>query len=218
MFSQENTLYSVKMTDWAASESIGARIQAARKARGLRTSRDLAALLGGSTVTEAVIENIESGRKVSLDVSQLLSIAMALRVPPTYLLAPIGDPDAPVDLPNLSDAFIGMTASQFDAWLSNLPHGGYRAATNDEINARNELEALRAFVSLKNEIRMLREARDVPAFFTSDDPRSWRDIESRLDVAEREIKKVHVYLTAAKWNLPLDIQDKWVNSAGDAAR
>lgn len=202
------------MTAWATETSIGARIQAARKARGIRTTRELAALITGSTVSESVIENIESGRKVSLDVSQLLSIAMALKVPPTYLLAPIGDPDAPLDLPNLSDAFDGMTASQFDAWLSNLTHGSYRANTNDEINARSELEALRTFVSLSNEIKLIREALDAPPLFKSEDQHSWRHLESRLRTAEQEIKQVHVYLVAAKWNIPLDIQDEWVGSAG----
>lgn len=197
------------MTEWATQGSIGARIQAARKARGLRTARDLAALITGSTVSESVIENIESGRKVNLDVSQLLSIAMALRVPPTFLLAPIGAPDAPLDLPNLSNEFAGMTSSQFDAWLSNLTDGNYRPATNDEMNARNELDALRAFVKLTREIKMLRDVVDTPAIFKDVDQQSWRHAEDRLRVAESEIKQVHVYLTAARWNIPLDIQDQW---------
>jgi transcriptional regulator with XRE-family HTH domain len=205
------------MTVQSSAGSIGARVQATRKARGIRTTRELAELITGATVTESVIENIESGRKVNLEVGQLLSIAMALRVPPTYLLAPIGDPNAPLDLPNLSDVFDGMTASQFDAWLSNRPYGNYKASTNDEMNARSELAALREFVDLTSEIERLREAIDVPPVFKQEDEDSWRRLEARLRTAENEIKRVHVYLIAAGWDLQLYIQDKWVGSAGGAS-
>ena len=81
-----------------------ARIRAARRARGRRTARELADTIVGGNLTEAIIENIEAGRKVALGVNQLLNIAMALRVPPGYMLAPLSEPDRPLDLPNLSDA------------------------------------------------------------------------------------------------------------------
>ena len=83
---------------------MGARIRAARRARGLRTARELADTIVGGNLTEAVIENIEAGRTVALDVNQLLNIAMVHRLPPSYLLAPLSEPDRPADLPNLSDA------------------------------------------------------------------------------------------------------------------
>ena len=83
----------------------------------------------------------------------------------------------------------------------------------DEINARSELEALRTFVSLSNEIKLIREALDAPPLFKGEDQHSWRHLESRLHTAEQEIKQVHVYLVAAKWNIPLDIQDEWLGSA-----
>tara|TARA_R110002124_G_scaffold287131_1_gene470600 strand:- start:6729 stop:6902 length:174 start_codon:yes stop_codon:yes gene_type:complete len=57
------------MTVLSAEPSIGARIRAIRKARGIRTTRELAELITGASLTESITENIESGRKVDLDVS-----------------------------------------------------------------------------------------------------------------------------------------------------
>ena len=68
----------------------------------------------------------------------LLNIAMALRVPLSYLLAPLGEPDRPLDLPNLSESFAGMTAIEFDAWLASAPDGRYQPESLEERNATSE--------------------------------------------------------------------------------
>lgn len=189
------------MTDWASEASIGARIQSARKARGFRTSRELAEAIVGSTVTESIIENIESGRKVNLDVSQLLSIAMALEVPPTYLLAPIGSPDAAVDLPNLSDAFTGMTAGQFDSWLSGNTEGEYRPVSHHERNARYELQAVRRWMALHSEIERL-ELLDIEEGDPDRVERGYpRTASARHAAAELELADLRTYLTSAGWRL-----------------
>ena len=188
------------MTEWAVEASIGDRIQAARKARGVRTTRELADRMTGSTVTEAVLENIESGRKVNLEVSQVLSIAMALQVPPVFLLAPVGTPDSPLDLPNLSDAFKGMTAVQFDSWLAGIPHGSYRSEASGELHARVELDSLRQMDRLRLEIARIRNAIEVPEVLKEiEDPNSWRALQSRLEAAEKELALSRAYLQSAGW-------------------
>ena len=102
--SQPISLSSIDLTDFRSESSLDARIRTARRARGRRTARELADTIVGGNLTEAIIENVEAGRKVALDVNQLLNIAMVLRVPPSYMLAPLSEPDRPLDLPNLSDA------------------------------------------------------------------------------------------------------------------
>ncbi len=192
------------MTVSSTGASIGARIQATRKARGIRTTRELAELITGATVTESIIENLESGRKVNLDVSQLLNIAMALRVPPTYLLAPIGNPDAPIDLPNLSDAFDGMTAIQFDAWLSGLHSVTYTPSTMDEYNSRNELDVLREMTALTSEISRLKIAMGLEsaAHPSRESHPSVQSFQERLDLAESQRLRLREYLDSAGWTLP----------------
>jgi len=188
------------MTEWAVEASIGERIQAARKARGFRTTRELADSMAGSTVTEAVLENIESGRKVNLEVSQVLSIAMALQVPPVFLLAPIGKPDSPLDLPNLSDAFKGMTAVQFDSWLAGIPHGSHRSEASGELHARVELDSVRKMDRLRLEIARIRSAIELPAVLKElEDPNSWRMLQARLEAAEKELELSRAYLHSAGW-------------------
>ena len=74
-------LYTVKMTYIADSTpSIGKRIADYRKFGKIGTAADLAARIPNPKVTASVIQNIESGRKADLSVSQLLDIAMGLGV------------------------------------------------------------------------------------------------------------------------------------------
>lgn len=192
------------MTDFRSELSLGARIRAARRSRGLRTARELADAIVGGNLTEAIIENIEAGRKVVLDVSQLLNIAMALRVPLSYLLAPLGEPDRPLDLPNLSDAFADMTAIEFDAWMASTPDGRYQPESLDERNATSELHALREWSSLTRETSRLQTMLELErATSGSADPESplFRITESRLADASREAARLAAYLKSAGWKI-----------------
>ena len=192
------------MTDFRSESSLGARIRAARRARGLRTARELADAIVGGTLTEAIIENIEAGRKVVLDVSQLLNIAMALHVPLSYLLAPLGEPDRPLDLPNLSEAFAGMTAIEFDAWLASAPDGRYHPESLEERNATSELHALREWSSLTREAARFQVMFDLEKATTpEDEPRSalLLSTEARLLNARRESDRLAAYLKSAGWHL-----------------
>ena len=192
------------MTDFRSESSLGARIRAARRARGLRTARELADAIVGGNLSEAIIENIEAGRKVVLDVSQLLNIAMALHVPLSYLLAPLGDPERPLDLPNLSDAFAGMTAIEFDAWLASTPDGRYQPESLDERNATSELQALREWSSLTRETSrlhtMLELERATSGSAGTDSP-LFKSTESRLADASREATRLAAYLKSAGWKI-----------------
>ena len=143
------------MADYAREGSIGARIRAARRARGFRTAKDLAAAIEGGKLSEAIIENIEAGRKADLSVSQLFNIAMALKVPVSFLAAPMARPGANLDLPNLSAEFSTMTSEEFDGWLSSVTSGAYRVEHNAERNDRAELQLLRELQSLVREKQRL---------------------------------------------------------------
>jgi transcriptional regulator with XRE-family HTH domain len=85
------------------SDHTASRIREVRRRRNM-TVRDLAARcaeLGVPRVTGPVIENIENGRRDdagrrrrNVTVDELMVIALALNVPPLYLVIPPGDPDA----------------------------------------------------------------------------------------------------------------------------
>ncbi|CAN5180321.1 hypothetical protein BH11ACT2_BH11ACT2_20400 [soil metagenome] len=186
------------MADFRTAESLGARILAARKARGFRTARDLANAIVGGNLTQATIENIESGRRVNLDVSQLLNIAKALSIPPTYLLAPLGRPDDAVDLPNLSEALKAMTAAEFDSWIANTPESGYQPVAMDERNASTQLIALREWIGLRRELSRLEVAR---ALEQEVDPRGTPRTDSRLESTTIELTRVEAFLVSAGWEL-----------------
>lgn len=143
------------MADYRAEQTVGARIKLARRQRGFRTTRELAEAIPGGNVTEAVLENIESGRKADISVSQLLNIARGLNVPPSMLLAPLGRPNAELDLPNLSDDFADMTAAEFDCWISATPASFYRPRHAAERSDIQTLNSLRELGTLRRELERL---------------------------------------------------------------
>lgn len=184
------------MTDFGSASSLGGRIQAVRKARGM-SARELALAIGGSP-TQATIENIELGRKVSIDVVQLLNIAMALRVPLVFLLAPIGHPDAALDLPGLSGEFRSMTAAEFDAWLAGLADGARRATSLEERNATAELEALRHWKRQTEEVSRLSLMLELEHDSGLDAPAAG-PTRVRLEEARRAADRQRDFLRSAGW-------------------
>lgn len=143
------------MAAFRAETSIGTRIKMARRERGFRTTRELADAIPGGNITQAILENIESGRKADISISQLLNIARGLNVPVSMLLAPMGTPDSTLDLPNLSDDFTGMTAADFDSWLSSTPAGSYRPRLASERADIGILNSVRELGMLRREIDRL---------------------------------------------------------------
>jgi len=151
------------MTNFRAEATIGARIKLARRERGYRTTRELADAIPNGRITAAILENIESGRKADISVSQLLNIARTLGVPPSLLLAPIARPDAALDLPNLSADFSEMTAAEFDSWLSATPASYYRPALAAERADIEVLNTLRELGALRRELERLHIVKNVSA-------------------------------------------------------
>lgn len=188
------------MTNFGTATTIGGRIQALRRARGMRTSKELADAIGG-TMTVSIIENIELGRKSNLDVAQLLSIAMALQVPPSYVLAPMNTPDAPLDLPGLSPAFDGMTAIEFDAWLASLESGAHHPTTLDGRTMRFELAALREWWAATAEVSRLKVLQRLE---NEEDLSDYtRSTSQQISETQREADRLATMLNAGGWALPV---------------
>ena len=166
----------------------------------------LADLIPGGNVTEAVLQNLEAGRKQDLSVSQLLNISHALRVPPVFLLAPIGRPHDQLDLVNLSDTFEGMTVAEFDAWISGETDGAYRWRDLTERTERSQLEAMRELIASLRERRRLTINMSInkeltPANEVSTDPAIWDTTQERLAEANRRIEQLSSYLSDTGWDL-----------------
>jgi transcriptional regulator with XRE-family HTH domain len=195
------------MTDFRTTAGIGARIQAIRKLRGMRYAHELAAAIPGGALTEAMIQNIESGRKENLTVTQLLNIAFALKVAPTYLLAAMGNSAAPLDLPGLSDGLSKLSAIEFDSWFSGLEVVGTPSWTSsDDKNERMQLAALRELQKSLHERDNLRTAlaAERAADLTAaeiEELQRWDTNEERLSHAERTIARLSSFLENAGWNI-----------------
>lgn len=180
------------MTGYAAEGSIGDRIKAARRARGFRTTRDLADAIPGSKISEHVLENIEAGRKVDLPISALLNLAKALRVPPSLLLVSLTHPARGVDLPNLSDEVGSMTAAEFDGWLAGDASGAYRPVSPEERNDLAQLEAFRELQRLRRELERESAIGQVEPSPTG---------RGRIEYLQSQTAELAKFLTSAGWEL-----------------
>lgn len=98
---------------------IGTRIAAYRRKAGFDRAADLAAAIPNDRITTSVIQNIESGRKADISVTQLLEISYALGITPVMLLAPTMARDDRVNLPGLSEPIASMTSGEFDRWITS---------------------------------------------------------------------------------------------------
>ncbi|GAA4163828.1 hypothetical protein GCM10022286_24870 [Gryllotalpicola daejeonensis] len=186
------------MAELSSGRSIGGRIKRIRRQRGFASAKALADACPGGNITEAVLTNIESGRRSDLQVSQLLNIARALDVPPSMLLAPTTEPKSELDLPNLSADFDGMTAAEFDCWFSGTPASWYRprrAAERIDIELQN---TLRELGTLERESERLRIVLDVQASSGDADLASANnEVRARADRIAAEAARVAKLLTEA---------------------
>jgi transcriptional regulator with XRE-family HTH domain len=191
------------VADYRKERSLGARIQAARKARGIKSTRELADLVGNETASVNILQNIESGRMTNLSAAQLLNIAYALKVAPTFLLAPIGDPEGAPDLPGLSTGLSSMAPNEFDAWFAGSDSGAYRPVNARELAERNELAAFRDLDGLLRERRRLQVLRraDEPEGHNSEHPTvsDWDRVEQRLFAIQSQIAQTRRFLDGAGW-------------------
>ena len=185
------------MADFRTETSVGARIRLARRERGFRTTAELANAIPGGNVTEAILENIESGRKADISVSQLLNIARGLNVPISMLLTPIATPDGVLDLPNLSEDFEGMSVAEFDSWLSATPSSSYRPRLAAERVDIGTLTLLRELGTLRREMERLRIVRNVGTASGDSDLKSNSRVDSQLKDVQRELERLVDLLSSA---------------------
>jgi transcriptional regulator with XRE-family HTH domain len=193
----------VCVADYRTERTIGGRIQAARKARGIKSTRELADLVGNESVSVNILQNIESGRMTNLSAAQLLNIAYALKVSPSFLLSPMADADGEPDLPGLSAGLASMRPNEFDAWLAGSEFGAYRPISAPEMAERNQLAAFRDLDALLRERRRLRVLQSSGAPQT-DHPSgpadsNWNRVEQRLAAIEVQISDTRRYLDGAGW-------------------
>lgn len=173
--------------------------------RGFKSTKELAAAIPGDSVTGSILQNIEAGRKNDLAVAQLLNIAAALKLSPLFILAPLGSPHEHLDLPNISPAVAGMSVAEFDAWVSGLTDGSYRALSADELSERTQLEAFRELLAARRELRRLElrpridEWREAPT--GSDDQAILDGDQFRIDDTKRRISQLEIYLGSAGWGV-----------------
>jgi len=89
-------------TDWRGwSDALTARVAGAvrtrRAALGLTAAELSDRTVVGKPLTRAVISDLETGRKKSLEIVELLTLAAALDIPPVLLLFP-GYPDGEIEV------------------------------------------------------------------------------------------------------------------------
>jgi len=199
------------VADFRTATSVGARIAAARKMRGFKSTKELAAAIPGDSVTGSILQNIEAGRKNDLAVAQLLNIAAALKISPLFILAPLGSPHEHLDLPNISPAVAGMSVAEFDAWVSGLTDGSYRALSADELSERTQLEAFRELLAARRELRRFElrprmdetnEWEELP--MGPEDQAILDDRQFRIDDTKRRISQLEIYLGSAGWGTSLE--------------
>lgn len=127
---------------------LGARLARYRRRLGFHSTAALAAHTGGR-VSEAVLQNIESGRKADISVAQLLEISWALGISPLLLLAPLDSPNAHLDLAGIGDGLSAMTSAAFDAWVRGT--GPVTIGRAPALLLRAEIDQVRALVRELND-------------------------------------------------------------------
>ncbi|HEU0205528.1 MAG TPA: helix-turn-helix domain-containing protein [Pseudolysinimonas sp.] len=188
------------MAHYSSERSLGARVAAARRARGYRTLKELAAALEGTGLTASILQNIELDRRANIDISHVLNLARTLEVPVSYLLAPMARPGDIVDLPNLGASFKNMTASEFDAWLSAIPNASYTAGSAAERTDRAELQALRELQTARRELYRLEAIAGMEEF--GDESEALRE-DSRMKRAQlrSRIDGLQKFLASDGWEV-----------------
>ena len=194
------------MEDFGSGSGIGYRIRSIRKARGIKSTADLAALIPGGLTSGAVLRNIEAGVKTDLSVSQLLNIARALSVAPIFLLASIREPNSRLDIPNLSDDLKTMTAIEFDEWLSGTSDSIFEWTTPEDLSERNQLRAMRELELLIAERERLSQIINLaPSLEPDPDSAAPADNVELLRVRKadsvRQIQRLSHFLESAGWDV-----------------
>ncbi|MEJ1229855.1 MAG: hypothetical protein WDM88_03155 [Galbitalea sp.] len=96
--------------------------------------------------------------------------------------------------------------AEFDAWVSGLTDGSYRALSADELSERTQLDAFRELLAARRELRRLElrshvnETEEWTKTPTgSDDKAILDDAQFRIDDTKRRISQLEIYLGSAGW-------------------
>jgi transcriptional regulator with XRE-family HTH domain len=157
-------------------------------------------------MSASVIQNIEAGRKPDISVSDLLNLAFALRIPPTFLLFPMAGPMRPVDLVGLSPDLEALQSGALEAWIAAevLPYG----VTFSEAADLDRLKAQREYLRLSKEVRRLWRSRIVERRLDEEDPpspealesrRRWDTTEARLKAHQERLDELRTQLQDDGW-------------------
>lgn len=165
------------MHEGLTGDTIGRRIAGWRRARGFKSARELADAIPGEAITAPVLQNIEAGRKADIAVSQLLSIAYALRVPPTFLLFPMAASDRTPDLVGVSDDVANYRVGFLEAWFASefspYPSPMVELVDLDSVRAQREL------LMLRTEVERLERSVKLERIYDSQRPPTAEELESR---------------------------------------
>lgn len=140
---------------FSGDPGIGRRIAKYRRLCGFETAKQLADSIPNDKLTASVIQNIESGRKADLSVSQLLDIARGIGISPLFLLTPVGLPFDRIDLAGVGDDVANMTVREFDDWLC--------VAGAEDVTESREAAVLRRILRWIRELIAAVEAEKVAA-------------------------------------------------------
>jgi transcriptional regulator with XRE-family HTH domain len=177
---------------------IAQAIKDAREARGM-SAQELADATGqwGHPISRSQIANYESGRKLGLDVSELLALAATLEIPLALLLFP--------DYPNgKAELLPGLYADGRDSvrWLSGasslpLEAAGDTARTrrsNPGVELVSAVEALAHTDQELLSLRMMAQAMNAPREAVDSVMRLIRDREEKLAALTKRIQEKNVEL------------------------
>lgn len=197
---------------------IGQRIARYRKFVGIKTAKELAERIDNPKITVTVIQNIESGRKAELSVSQLLDISRGLGISPIFLLAPIGKPFEDVDIPEVGQSIAKMKVHEFESWISCTGEVGLEES-EESIVLRRVLESIR---NLFEAVEQVKKAAMNPDLIAEDQvgvvdgepynysPSSWA--QQLLEDAQNRVDKLYNFLS--RYTVDLDwVERPWVNES-----
>jgi len=174
----------------AQENGLGKRIAYYRKKLGIATARELAMKIDNPKITEAVIQNIESGRKPDPALSQILDIALGIGISPMFLITQFDRPFERIDLANVSQKLGAMTNEELDAWVSGAgrdPLGDSYTATILKL-ARNDMRKLMTQLEYWTDLTEAIARRDPE--LTELDAQEQQLMEARIDSLLTTIAKV----------------------------
>lgn len=143
--------------DWSTrlALSVAGEVRRHRQAQGL-SAQQLADRCTevGMPIQRSVLANLESGRRTTITISEVLVLAAALRVPPGLLVFPVGQQESVEMLPNKTESPLAAV-DWFAAVGKGVARRGYTASNVLFLYRRHQLlsERLRRQLQMREEVR-----------------------------------------------------------------